>query len=526
MSVCQANDVAYHLDNGKILFENINFSMNSNRIGLLGRNGIGKSLLISLITGARKPTKGHVNLTVSVAEYEQHPSEILNDYRTVAQYLGLEPVLLAIERIAAGECSPELFDQVGDHWRVDKQLRTQLVALGLPPDIHLSCSRLSGGQLTRLRLWRLFSSRTGMLVLDEPSNHLDIDGKCWLLNEIRQFAGHILLVSHDRFLLREMEEIWELSQLGLTRYGGNYDVYEREKSLAVSAVDRQLNELSQQKKRLMKQIQNNREKAEKRAAQGNRVRKAGGQSKLLLDYQKNSAEASVSARRKQDAAQVDQLVNRNATLHRKQEALKAQTLALPKLMPAKGKLLTVSRLRLPYGCVQEISFQLSGSDKLHVQGGNGCGKSSLLKVIAGIMQPLAGEVRRGVHISYLDQDYASLNGNSSVLDHFLDACPDISETAARTRLAGAGLGTDVVFRNVNQLSGGEKMKLAVLIVGYQSGTQLLLLDEPDNHLDLDGKQVLADALKQYQGAFIMVSHDDDFVKDCGVTKSITVAATV
>lgn len=129
----------------------------------------------------------------------------------------------------------------------------------------------------------------------------------------------------------------------------------------------------------------------------------------------------------------------------------------------------------------------------------------------------------GGSVSYLDQDFASLDGNTSVLDHLLDACPDMSETAARTRLAGAGLESDAVFKYVNQLSGGEKMKLAVLMVSYQPGERLLLLDEPDNHLDLDGKQVLADALKQYQGAFIMVSHDNDFVKACGVNKGITVA---
>tara|TARA_A100000171_G_C2139933_1_gene154222 strand:+ start:1705 stop:2748 length:1044 start_codon:yes stop_codon:yes gene_type:complete len=343
------------------------------------------------------------------------------------------------------------------------------------------------------------------------------------LDEIRQFLGHILLVSHDRFLLREMEEIWELSQLGLTRYGGNYDVYEREKSLVVSAVERQLNELNQEKKRLKSQVQNSREKAEKRVAQGNRVRKAGGQSKLLLDYQKNSAEAALSARRKQDAAQAKQLATKKATLQSKQDALKTQTLALPERLSAKGRLLTVSRIRLPYGCGQEISVQLSGTDKLHVQGNNGCGKSSLLKVIAGALQPLSGEVRLGGSVSYLDQDFASLDGNTSVLDHLLDACPGMSETAARTRLAGAGLESDAVFKYVNQLSGGEKMKLAVLMVSYQPGERLLLLDEPDNHLDLDGKQVLADALKQYQGAFIMVSHDNDFVKACGVNKGITVA---
>ena len=127
MSVCRANKVAYQLDNGKVLFENISFSVNSNRIGLLGRNGIGKSLLLSLITGVNRPTKGHIKLTVSVAQYEQQPGEILSDQRTIVQYLGLEPVLLAFERIAAGECSAELFEQVGDHWQIEEQLAEQLV---------------------------------------------------------------------------------------------------------------------------------------------------------------------------------------------------------------------------------------------------------------------------------------------------------------------------------------------------------------------------------------------------------------
>jgi ATPase subunit of ABC transporter with duplicated ATPase domains len=518
MPICQASDLSYQLANGEIVLENISFSLQSPLTGLVGRNGTGKSLLASLITGDRMPARGHLQVTCPVAVYKQEPVEMLQHETSIVQLLGLAPIVDAIQRIADGECSELLFDRVGDNWRVEERLRAQLAELALPGDIHLACRKLSGGQLARLRLWHLFSHHQGLLVLDEPSNHLDTDGKRWLINEMHKFRGHILLISHDRMMLREVNEIWELSQSGITRYGGNYDLYHHEKTLSIEAIDAEIAQLRRQEKRVKHQWQSQQEKADQRAAQGNRIRKTGSQPKVLLDYKKNSAGSAASSRKKQNDAQGEHLVKKLQALRNKKEDWQVQRLTIPEQDLVKGQVLTLRKLKLPFVSLESIDMQLGGIEKIRILGSNGCGKSTLLKVVSGEAKPVSGEVHLRSETSYLDQRFSCINNDMSVLDNFLLAAGNLDNTTARTYLAAGGLAAGKVDRPAISLSGGERMKLAILMITHQPGPTLLLLDEPDNHLDLDTKQVLASALKAYQGPIMIVSHDDDFISACGVTR--------
>ncbi len=190
----------------------------------------------------------------------------------------------------------------------------------LPQDPYFPCAQLSGGQLARLQLWQLFEESAELLVLDEPSNHLDTHAKQWLIEAMKVFDGSILLISHDRELLCEMEEIWELSSLGLQVFGGNYDFYTEQKRIELQAVERQLACVNKQKKRLEEQIQRNREKAEQRASQGNKLRKAGSQPKMLLDGMKESAEDRASNRSKSAQLRQTHLQQKRASVKIKSRA--------------------------------------------------------------------------------------------------------------------------------------------------------------------------------------------------------------
>ncbi len=174
--------------------------------------------------------------------------------------------------------------------------------------------------------------------------------------------------------------------------------------------------------------------------------------------------------------------------------------------------------QLPAGRAQPINLQLSAKGRLRLCGRNGCGKSTLLHVIAGKQNLIGGEIRVNTSVFYLDQHFGLLDESRSMLDNMMLFCVGLQESDARTLLAGIGFRRDSVFRFVEQLSGGEKMKLAMLVVGHQAESPLLLLDEPDNHLDLDSKRLLACTLQAYQGAFVLVSHDDEFVAECGVSE--------
>lgn len=524
MPLLQANQISYQFDNGDVLFNDISCTLTQRRVGLVGRNGVGKSLLAALLTKQRAPTHGWVELSTNIAVYTQQPSELLSSEMTIAQFMKIDHVLEAIQRIESGECDEKWFDIVGERWQLNQALNEQLSALGLPEDPNFLCQQLSGGQLARLQLWQLFESQTGLLVLDEPSNHLDSQAREWLVAQIRGYPGAILLISHDRQLLREMEYIWELSSLGLTEYGGNYDFYRKQKAQESEAVERQLHSVQKEQKRLEKQAQLNREKADQRAAQGNKIRRKGGQPKVFLNGLRSMATAAASNRSKNEASRRQLLQTKQSTLQARQEQLKPQKMHLTTQSHGGSKLLSVVNGVLPVGSSRPINLQIQAGSRLRLSGVNGCGKSTLLKVINGKQKLESGEIRVNGSVFYLDQHFGLLDESRSMLENLMAFCSGLAELDARTLLAGIGFRRDSVFRLVSQFSGGEKMKLAMLVVGHQPDSPLLLLDEPDNHLDLDSKILLAQTLKQYQGAFILVSHDDEFVADSGISESYRLEA--
>jgi len=516
MPVLQAINLHYQFENGETLFRNLSVSMTQKRVGLVGRNGVGKSVLASLLTKQLEPTSGSVQLNTSVAMYQQISDEDML-LQTVADFLDVKETLYAIEQIEQGDCDPKWFECVGDRWDLRTELSYLLQQLQLPDSINLECKQLSGGQISRLQLWKLFNSGAGLLVLDEPSNHLDSDGRQWLIEQIQSFSGHILLISHDRLLLREVEQTWELSSLGLTQYGGNYDFYTEEKRKESDAVARQLSNVKQQQKHLEKQSQKNKERAEQRAVASKKLRKEGSQAKILMDAMSNRASSSASGRAKNEAHRQQQLQKKSRQLESRQEQLKAQKLKLRSEAKGNQTLVSLINAELPYGSMKPINLTIKGNNKLHLVGSNGSGKSTLLKVLCGDLALKAGEVRINTAVFYLDQHFSVLQPDSSVLDNILNLCRGMSETKARTLLAGIGIRKDKAHQLVNLLSGGEKMKLAMLIASNQPQQPLLLLDEPDNHLDIDSKDMLSDALYNYDGALILVSHDKSFVKKCGLT---------
>lgn len=519
MPVIQANKISYQFENGETLFEDISCSLSAKRVGLVGRNGVGKSILAAILTQQYKPTSGSVVVNGRYDSYSQLPSQLMSSSTTVAEYLGFADKLTAIKHIEAGDCDNKWFEIVAEDWGIELELNQQLVELGLPAQADFPCNKLSGGQLARLQLWKLFTGDVDILVLDEPSNHLDQEARCWLIEQMAQFAGHILLISHDRLLLRHMEQIWELSQLGLVQYGGNYDFYYQQKNLERSSLERQLDAVRGEQRRLEIQAQKNREKAQQRESQGNKLRKSGSQSKLILDGMKDSATATASNRLKNESSRRALLAQKHQSLNLRYEQIKQQKMYLERGDVGRGKILNIVGGVLPFGRCEPINLVLDGESRLHLCGPNGSGKSTLLKVLLKEFSLKSGELQINRPVCYLDQHFGLLNSHLSMLGNLTQHCSDMLESDARTLLAGIGFRRDKVFRDVSLLSGGEKMKLAMLIVSHQPLSPILLLDEPDNHLDIDSKQLLAEALRNYRGAFIMVSHDNDFVGESGVTQS-------
>ncbi|WP_062268485.1 ABC-F family ATP-binding cassette domain-containing protein [Endozoicomonas arenosclerae] len=515
----QASCLTYQFENGETLFSDLSFTLSARLTGLVGRNGVGKSALASILSGQKAPSLGSVVINGSSEYLGQLPSQLINSEQTLAEFLEIEPVLNALRNIELGHCNQQWFDIVGEQWQLESEIAELLKSLGLPVNTSLLCNALSGGQLTRLQLWKLLRSEAELLILDEPSNHLDRSGRQWLVDEIQNFKGSVLLISHDRMLLRAMEQIWELNSLGLSQYGGNYDHYFEQKGQQCAALEKQLDCASKVQKQLQRQIQASKEKADKRASQGERERKKGGMPKWWFNGRKSSAQASAGKRSRMAQSRTEQLQKKSDDLKSQYEVHKRQKLYLPSSKDNSPTLMTMEELVLPYGNPDPITLVLNGHGRLHLEGRNGSGKSTLMNVLLGNLD-YSGHLRINTNLCYLDQHFSFLQSDSTVLDNLMDSCEGMKATDARVLLAGIGFRQESVFRKVRVLSGGEKMKLAMLMVSHQHGQPVLLLDEPDNHLDLDSKRILAEALRAYQGAFILISHDEDFISEAGINQKL------
>lgn len=513
MPILQAHNLSYQLPAGDTLFHSVSLSMSSRRVGLVGNNGAGKSLLATILSGERMPSGGTVTCHADIGVFRQQPSHLLRSDATIAKMLGVAPVIDALLRITAGECGDNLFETVGEQWDLPAQLASQLKALGLPDDLQTRCATLSGGQLKILQLWQLFQADHSLLILDEPSNHLDRRARSWLQAQIQSTAAAVLLISHDRELLQGVAEIWELNRSGLTVYGGNYVHYANQKRLHEQALNRQIETLQKQQKQMQQQTQRNLEKAAQRAAQGQKLR--GSQAKCLLDKQKDRATAGASSRNKNTQARLKLLQQKADTLLADKAYHQQQAIYLRSEQANNKLAISVREGRLAYGVTQPVTLKVAAKHKVHLQGNNGSGKSTLLKTLIGEYSLKAGELFINTGLYYLDQHFSVLEPARSLLDNLLLKCRGLSETDARTLLAGIGFRRDAVFNPADNLSGGEKMKLAMLIVSHQPEQPFLLLDEPDNHLDLSAKIMLADGLKRYKAGYILISHDVKFAAEAG-----------
>lgn len=522
MPLLQAHNISYQFDSGEVLFKDLSCNLTARRVGLIGRNGAGKSVLASVLMKQLKPSEGVVTLNATVQFFAQLSSESMSRELTLAQFLQIDDILYALKQVESGRCESRWFDIIGERWQLPQALSQQLAQLGLPEDFTMPCRLLSGGQLSCLQLWSLFQSEAELLVLDEPSNHLDSQAKQWLIEQLAVFKGHILLISHDRVLLREMAHIWALSDVGLRQYGGGYAYYLEQQQQEQLAVERQLQHVQRERKYLEAQVQRNSEKAEQRASKGLKIRKQGGQPKILLNGMRSRATASASNRLKNEHGRREFLQQKTQSLQDRHEQMKRQNLHFMPAHIRKGALAYAVDCVLPYGSTQAISFAMTGSSKVHVQGRNGCGKSTLLKVLMGEEKAKCGHVKVNVPVFYLDQHFALLDDEVSMLENVMRFCTGVIEADARTLLAGIGFRRDRVYHCVKQLSGGEKMKLAMLIVTHQPNSPLLLLDEPDNHLDVASKWMLASALTHFEGAFMLVSHDEEFVGECNLSEVLVI----
>ncbi|WDZ49556.1 ATP-binding cassette domain-containing protein [Acinetobacter vivianii] len=514
---CIVSNLSLELAQHK-LFDQLSFQLPLHQFcGLIGRNGQGKSLLMYLLQG--ESTELAYSGQISWQCPHQHLAQLQRvQANTIAQALDIEDLYQCFERIQQGTASFNDYDRVEHLWHLPTEWQQLLESAGLPTTLDTPTQHLSEGQKTKLALCRLFLLKDHYLLLDEPSNHLDTQGRQWLIEQMAQHPTGGLMISHDRQLLSHVQGIFALNQLSLHYYGGNYALYQQQHQLQVEALSHAVQQEKRELKQLKEQQHQSQMKAQKRKKTGEKLRASGSQAPILLDAKKEQSEQSLSHLRKQ---QSKQLADAKDELQQKQtqlEHLKSQSFEFTQTTGKSGEILRCQQLQLTYAKTQPIDLALATGEKLHLSGANGTGKSTLLKTLQGLIPPLAGEIYCKVSAVYLDQNLSLLNENLSAVEYLCGIDSNLTEQQARTLLGNLQIRRDKALSPLTKLSGGERLKVALLGLKQQA-VELLLLDEPENHLDIESRELLAQAIRSFNGAVILVSHDESFVAECGIHES-------
>ncbi|RNC29670.1 MAG: putative ABC transporter ATP-binding protein YheS [Candidatus Dichloromethanomonas elyunquensis] len=482
---------------GSSLLKNISFRLEQGeKVGLVGANGAGKTTLLRVVMGEIPYEKGEINRPAAIGYLAQNAAaadgqsactvfqsmlaerqdilEMREDLRFLEIRMSQEADGKTLEQYSK---LTEKYELAGGY-ALEAQARKILAGLGLSQDHDKSCENLSGGQKTRLALGRLLLQQPELLILDEPTNHLDIEAIEWLENYLDDFPGSVLVVSHDRYFLdRLVSRIFFIEDGMLKEYSGNYSEFELQRAVEEVTLTREAEKVSKKIADLEEYI--------RRHGAGIKAKQARGRETQLKKITPVSAPKSA----------------KSLSLHFGQQTR------------AGDKVLNLDNISVAYHqreIFRNVHLELRRGDKVALLGKNGIGKTSLLKAIIGRIS-YQGSVRIGANVSigYFSQEHEDMGQRDTVIDE-IRYSSKYEDPQIRNILAAFGFRGENVFKPLHVLSGGEKSRLALCKLFLAKGN-LLLLDEPTNHLDMDTREVLEEALLEYDGTIVTVSHDRYFI---------------
>jgi ATPase subunit of ABC transporter with duplicated ATPase domains len=515
--------LGYQTPDGHTLFSDLDLTFGHHRTGLIGRNGVGKSTLLRLVTGDAQPSAGEIVQDGRLAMLPQ--SVQVDDTSTIGDALGAAEQLARLDRITEGSGIDE--DNLEADWTLPYRIETALDRIGLHGfATERLLNTLSGGQRTRVAIAALLLDEPDMILLDEPTNNLDAEGRTAIADLLRTWRGGAIVVSHDRDLLEQMDAIVELTTLGAKTYGGNWSHYQERKALELASAENALNAAEKRVAELDDKIQQVRERKARKDSAGARKAAKGDIPKIMLGGMKANAEAS-SGENARLAAKLRQQASADAAEARgKLEVLEKLSLRLNPTGLSAGK--TVLQADALTGgpdpehpIIVEKSLAIIGPERVAITGPNGSGKTTLLRLLTGDLAPVSGHARILAPHALLDQTVSLLDPDLSIRDNFLAINPDDDENACRSALARFLFRADAALQQVCTLSGGQMLRAGLAcVLGGTHPPQLLILDEPTNHLDLEAIAAVEAGLTAYDGALLVVSHDRAFLEAIGITREI------
>lgn len=490
----------------EIILEGVSFHINEgDRVGIVGRNGAGKTTLVNILTGELPLDEGNffISKDLSVGYLKQR--DALDSEKTVIEevsdiFKGLDEMEQEIERLTLelaednnidnpkwnrlNELQHE-FERKGGY-TYKSEINGVLSSMAFGEDYYnQKTNSLSGGERTRLALACLLLKKPDILILDEPTNHLDIGTLKWLEQYLKAYTGTILLISHDRYFLDQtVTRIFEVEDKHLKTYEGNYTEFKEKKAknkeVALKAYNKQQDEIKKQEALIRSYKERGTEKLAKRA----------------LSREKRLAHVERLEKPKGEQASIK--INFKEKFKSGTDVIMVENLSSG--VDGKNALFT------------NVDFDIKRGERICIVGANGIGKTTLLRTLLGEIKPISGYIRRGhnLEFGYYDQGQQLLTGENTVIDEIHNEHRLYTDGEIRNILGRFLFRGDMVFRNVSELSGGEKARLSLLKL-MMNGANCLLLDEPTNHLDVESKEAFEDALRDYPGTVITVTHDRYFL---------------
>ena len=515
--------LSYKTPDGRSLFDNLTLAFGAERTGLVGRNGVGKTTLLRLMLGEITPSSGTATVRGRVGVLRQVLSPPSG--ASLADVLGVAEPLARLARIEAGEGTEADFAEAD--WTLETRLEAALSQVGLMGvDPNRPATSLSGGQATRAALAGVLLQEPDIILLDEPTNNLDTAARALVADFLAGWKGGAVVVSHDRVLLRQMDRIVELTSLGAKVYGGGYDLYAERKAEEEAAAERDLVQAERTLARVGREAQAAHEKKALRDAAGRRFAAKGSEPKILLGAQAERAENSAGRGSNLAARLRDEAAAGLAQAQERVERVRLLDFELPSArLPAGKSVLAFDNVGFSYpgapATLSGLSFRLTGPERVAVTGPNGAGKSTTIRLATGELAPTSGRVELGARSALLDQQTAMLRPEETLVEAFQRLNPGANANAAYAALARFLFRNVAAEKQVASLSGGERLRAALAcVLMSEEPPQLLILDEPTNHLDLESIAAIEAALRGYDGAILVVSHDRDFLKAIGVEREI------
>ncbi|MCR1903862.1 ABC-F family ATP-binding cassette domain-containing protein [Lactobacillus taiwanensis] len=502
MIIAQAQDLEQRFG-GNTIFSNISFSVPDNaRIGLVGPNGAGKTTLLKIMTGQQEPTSGQftINKGLKVGYIAQENG--LDEDKTIWD----EMLTVFNDLIEKNKKITKMQEQIADHpedeellkrydqlaydfeqeggFTYQAEIKSILNGFNFKENTwNKVIGTLSGGEKTRLAFVKLLLQKPPVLLLDEPTNYLDLDTLDWLEAFLKNYQGAIITVSHDQYFLDHLaNQIFELNFGKLTTFKGNYSQYVKERELMDS---------------------------QQEAAYEKQQEKIKKEEEFI---QKNLVRASTTKRAQSRRKVLDKMERIKPPKHKQKVRINFTS-----ERPSGKEVLIAKDLTIGYPdkvMVSDIDFQVNKNDRVAIIGPNGIGKSTLLKTIMKKLEPKDGSIKYGasLDIGYYDQELQSLDPSKTVLDTIWDRHKTMPEKDVRSILASFLFTAEDIDKTVGQLSGGQKARLTLTVLSLEKDN-FLLMDEPTNHLDIEAKEVLEEALDNYDGTLLFVSHDRYFINE-------------